>query len=234
MTSDPTTWCWSTSKASRSQGRCRWQKFYGLPNKSRMLSIWPTAGDFIHRDMKPANILLTDTGCAKLLDFRQARLSGADATQTAEGTVAGTAAYMAPEQAEGKLLDERTDIFSFGAVLYELISGTRAFAGNSMAQVLSSLLRDDPPVLQTTPALQTIVRKCLAKRPGDRFASVADLKAALEQAKAPGAQRQPSIAVLPFVTCFYSQLRNSGTPSRDATVRHQALESFGKLYGDDA
>jgi serine/threonine protein kinase len=106
---------------------------------------------------------------------------------------------MAPEQAEGKLLDERTDIFSFGAVLYELISGTRAFAGNSMAQVLSSLLRDDPPVLQTTPAIQTIVRKCLAKRPGDRFESVADLKAALGQAKAPGAQRQPSIAVLPFV-----------------------------------
>ena len=155
----------------------------------------------IHRDLKPANILLTEKGSVKLLDFGLAKLVAPgddDATQTKEGTVLGSAAYMSPEQAEGRQLDERSDIFSFGAVLYEVLSGTRAFAGDSVAQVLSGVLRDDPPALQTTPALQQIVRKCLAKSPADRFQTVTDLKAALEQARAPGAHRQPSIAVLPF------------------------------------
>jgi serine/threonine-protein kinase len=155
----------------------------------------------IHRDLKPANILLTEKGSVKLLDFGLAKLVAPgddDVTQTTEGTVLGSAAYMSPEQAEGKPLDERSDIFSFGAVLYEVLSGTRAFPGDSVAQVLSGVLRDDPPALQTAPALQQIVRRCLAKSPADRYQTVTDLKAALEQARAPGVHRQPSIAVLPF------------------------------------
>jgi eukaryotic-like serine/threonine-protein kinase len=155
----------------------------------------------IHRDLKPDNILLTEKGSVKLLDFGLAKLiapENDDATQTAEVTILGSAAYMSPEQAEGRPLDERSDIFSFGAVLYEVLSGRRAFAGDSVVQVLSGVLRDDPPALQTTPALQQIVRKCLAKSPADRFQTVTYLKAALEQVRAPGVHRQPSIAVLPF------------------------------------
>ena len=102
------------------------------------------AKGILHRDLKPANILVTGKGAVKLLDFGLSKLmaeSNSDATQTIEGTILGTAAYMAPEQAEGKPLDERSDIFSFGAVLYEMLSGKRAFRGDSTATVLSAVLR---------------------------------------------------------------------------------------------
>jgi TolB-like protein len=88
---------------------------------------------------------------------------------------------MSPEQAEGKALDERSDVFSFGAVLYEMLSGKRAFGGSSMAQVLSAVLRDDPPPLQAPAEIQRIVGKCLAKQPVNRFPNMGELKAALEQ-----------------------------------------------------
>jgi TolB-like protein/Tfp pilus assembly protein PilF len=104
------------------------------------------------------------------------------------------------EQAQGKPLDERSDVFSFGAVLYEMLSGRRAFAGNSTAQILSAVLRDDPGPLEAPPALEGIVRRCLAKVPSQRFQRMVEVQAALA-ASGQGAalpHQQPSIAVLPF------------------------------------
>jgi TolB-like protein len=115
--------------------------------------------------------------------------------------VMGTAAYMSPEQAQGQVVDERSDVFSFGAVLYEMLSGCRAFGGSSPAVVLSALLRDDPRPLRAPPALEGIVRRCLAKPPGQRFQTMGELRAALEQAATvpPALNRhQASIAVLQF------------------------------------
>jgi eukaryotic-like serine/threonine-protein kinase len=164
----------------------------------------------IHRDLKPANVLITGTGeskpseptasgTAKLLDFGLAKLltTDVDVTRTTDGVVVGTAAYMSPEQAEGKPLDVRSDIFSFGAVLYEMLSGTRAFAGHTAATALSAILRDEPAPLDAPPPLERIVQRCLRKAPSERFATMTELKAALERAfEQPGSE--PSIAVLPF------------------------------------
>lgn len=157
----------------------------------------------LHRDLKPSNVMVTTKGVAKLLDFGLAKLVSADAdvTRTRDGTVLGTAAYMSPEQAEGRPLDSRSDIFSFGAVLYEMLSGSRAFGRTTALQVMNAVVRDEPPPLQTSPALERIVRRCLQKSPGQRFQTMGDVRAVLEQpATEPPKpiEREPSVAVLPF------------------------------------
>jgi len=165
-----------------------------------------------HRDLKPANILVTASGI-KLLDFGLALLSrdgrepAADATatigMTQAGTILGTAAYMSPEQAEGKPADARSDIFSFGLVLYEMLSGRRAFAGDSAIAIMAAIVRDEPAPLDAPSKLSALITRCLRKSPAERFQTIGEVRAALEQAAEQAATKQaeklPSIAVLPFV-----------------------------------
>ena len=163
----------------------------------------------LHRDLKPGNILVTVgrggalPPAAKLLDFGLATIidpdEQLDGTRTATGTIFGTAAYMSPEQAQGKPLDARSDIFSFGAVLYELVSGRRAFVGDTTADIISCVLRDEPHALQVPDALDRVIRRCLRKDQQQRFQTMAEVRAALDDLSGhPAAHRQPSIAVLPF------------------------------------
>src|SRR5246127_3790641 len=149
----------------------------------------------VHRDLKPENIFITNDGRVKILDFGLAKLTRPEADESSEtltqqvgtdaGTVMGTVGYMAPEQVRGKPADARSDIFAFGAILYEMLSGKRAFRGDSSADTMSAILKEDPPELSETnrnvsPALERIVRHCLEKNPAERFQSAQDVAFNLE------------------------------------------------------
>jgi serine/threonine-protein kinase len=122
----------------------------------------------------------------------------ADVTMTMDGAVVGTAAYMSPEQAHGKPLDVRSDVFSFGAVVYEMLSGERAFSGNSTVEVIGAVIHGEPEPLTVAPALDRIIRRCLAKDPSRRFQTMAEVKTALEHLSDGADDRAPAIVVLPF------------------------------------
>ncbi len=201
-----------------------------------------------HRDLKPDNLFLNRDGRVTILDFGLAKLSEPQAgddsetsitvSQTASGTVLGTPGYMAPEQVRGHATDHRTDIFALGIVLYEMITGLRPFRGESAADTIAAILREDPAPLSTMrtdvgPAVQRVIDRCLEKRPEDRFQSARDLAFALETAADTGVTTpapegaRPSHDVVPQLQFVAEELDE---PERPVFVaRETEIERLSRL-----
>jgi serine/threonine protein kinase len=193
------------------------------------------AKGLVHRDLKPENIFLLEDGQVKVLDFGLVRQVGSDtaagATQTIArtdaGIVMGTIGYMAPEQVRGQPVDARADLFALGAVLYEMMSGRRAFGRQTPADSMTAILTEEPPdlaasVVDASPAVERIVRHCLEKNPTERFQTARDVAFALESLTA--SARQTSSGSQPLPSAMGRQLRG-----RWASVRWGAAAVAGAL-----
>uniref|UniRef100_Q01TY9 Serine/threonine protein kinase n=1 Tax=Solibacter usitatus (strain Ellin6076) TaxID=234267 RepID=Q01TY9_SOLUE len=201
----------------------------------------------VHRDLKPGNVMLAGARGSthiKLLDFGLAKLPEAHSANaagsltslptvvqslTTEGTIVGTFQYMAPEQLEGKEADARSDIFAFGAVLYEMIAGRKAFEGQSQASLISAIMKDEPPSItalqpMSPPALDRLIRQCLAKEPDERWQTVRDLTRELRWIS----QSSSQIALAPAVAA--TRKRRIGAAAIAASVLAIALAALAAIH----
>jgi eukaryotic-like serine/threonine-protein kinase len=232
------------------------------------------AAGILHRDLKPSNIMITQDGIPKILDFGLAQLTQPQTAADEDATellteqssnlhhdaIAGTAPYMSPEQAEGKKLDARSDILSFGAVLYEMITGRRAFRGESTASTLAAVLRQEPEaptkiVPQLPRELERIIQRCLRKDPNRRFQSMGDVKVELEEVReesesgtplplAPARSRRriwfygaAGLLVLGVALAIWWQLHPTSTPAPSQPIPLTAYlgdEDFADFSPDDS
>ncbi len=196
----------------------------------------------VHRDLKPENLFVTKDGRVKILDFGLAklkpqRLTGSVDSEAATlkpltnpGVILGTVGYMSPEQVRGHETDHRSDIFSFGIILHEMLSGRRTFTGASLVELMNAILKEEPPELSETnakisPQLEKIVRRCLEKKPERRFQTASDLGFALEALTTPSGTRMETAAALPAVT------ERAGKPQLFGNARLAWLVAAALLLG---